>query len=713
MKNNETINPMNINDNARSLPYSIIWIGILVGIGFIVADIIIDVYVFRQGALIEEILNPTYHEIWMRACVFLLAVAFAIYVRVLLSREHQSSERAKTAETFLTSVFDNIPNMVFIKDAKTLRFVRVNHAGERLLGLTSRELLGKNDFDVFPGSQAEFFVQKDREVLASGIGIDIPEEDIDTGLLGRRWLHTKKVPILDDNGQPVYLLGISEDITEARQAEIDREKNEIRFQTLFNFAAEFIFVIDPDGTIIEANHYACEHSGYGEDEITGRNIKEFFTRESQHTCDCNFPGLRERGYNRADIEFVHKDGHIIDMECSAAAVPDTEGNFNTFLIIQRDVTERNHVVAALSDSERRFRAIFNSAFQYIGLLDPDGIVLEANQTVMDFLGCTKSDLVGKPFWEVVWMNAPPGDQERARKAIREARQGKLIRYQVDMVGKDNTVRTVDLSLKPVQDEQGETILIIPEGRDITDLKLAEEELQLRQQELAHVMRLNTMGEMASGMAHELNQPLTALVSYCGTAEKLAKSSGAPQELNDILVRASEQAHRAGDVLRYLRGFVSKGNSNKTRIVLDDLVHSVIDFISWELRNTDIQVTFQTGADGCGIVVDKVQIEQVLINLVRNSIDAIREAGISNGQVDIATRLTEDGSFRVTVTDNGPGIDPAIADSLFEPYQTSKETGMGMGLSISRSIIEAHNGKLWADIQRQQGAVFHISMPGCE
>jgi len=702
--------------NKGSTPpvrHTIIWVGLLVGIGFYIADIVIDVFVFRSGTLLEEILNPTYHEVWMRTSVLLVAVAFAIYVQILLQRERETSERAKTAETFLNSIVDNIPNMVFIKDAAELRFLRVNRTGERLLGLTTRELLGKNDYDFFPESQAKFFTQKDREVLESGIELDIPAEEIDTTGLGKRWLHTRKVPILDDTGQPLYLLGISEDITEARQAEADRKKTEIRFQTLFNSAADLIFVIDPEGRILQTNRYACDHSGYEEHEIIGSNIKKFFTKESQDTCDCSFPNLRERGYNRADIEFICKDGHIIQMECVATGVPDEDGIFTSFLIIQRDVTERARATFALADSERRFRAIFNSTFQLSGLLDPDGIVLEANQTVMDFLGRTESDLVGKPFWEVMWLNALPEEQQRAKKAIQIATQGKLVRYQVDMVGKDNVTRTIDFSLKPVQNDQGKTVLIIPEGRDITDLKLAEEKLRHHQQEMAHVMRLSTMGEMASGMAHELNQPLAALVSYCGTAKTLAKSSGAPPELYDILERASEQAHRAGDVIRHLRELVSKGDNNKISVVLDDLIHNVIDFIGWELRDSDIQVEFLTGSHACEIVIDKIQIEQVLINLIRNSIEAIREAGISDGQVDIATRMATDGAIEVTVADNGPGIDPAIAGSLFKPYQTSKETGMGMGLSISRSIVEDHNGKLWADTQRQQGALFCMSIPGCD
>ena len=565
--------------------YGLIWLGVLAGVGFYFLDAFVCSVLFNEGALRDQLLHPSPSKLWMRTCVFLLVVAFATLVQLLLRREHATGERAETAETFLNSIVDNIPNMVFIKDAGELRFIRVNKTGERLLGLSNQELIGKNDYDFFPEPQAKFFTQKDRQVLEAGIEINIPEEEIDTVALGKRWLHTRKVPILDDKGQPIYLLGISEDITESRQREIDRKKTEIRFQTLFNSAADFIFVIDPEGKILQSNRYACDHSGYEKHEIIGSNIKKFFTRESQDTCDCNFPGLKERGYNRADIEFVCKDGHIIQMECVATGVPDESGCFTSFLIIQRDVTDKNR---------------------------------------------------------------------------------------------------------------------------------AQEEKQHQQEEMAHVMRLSSMGEMASGMAHELNQPLTALVSYCGTALKLAREMPSPPEgYIDILERASRQAHRAGEVIRHLREFVSKGGNDKTKVVLDDLIRGVIDFIRWDLRDRDIQVTFLPASRTCKIFINKIQIEQVLINLIRNSIEAIRGADISDGQVDIATRLTADGSIEISVADNGPGIEPSMSGLLFEPYQTSKETGMGMGLSISRSIIEAHNGKLWTDEQRQKGALFCMHLPGCE
>ena len=496
-------------------------------------------------------------------------------------------------------------------------------------------------------------------------------------------------------------------------ARIRARSTELRLKVLLDSAAEFIFLIDPKGTILHANQVVFKDAGYRQGEVIGSQIKEFFTPDSQQVCDCNFPGLRERGYNRADIEFVRKDGTIINMECSATAVPDEQGHFTSFLIIQRDITASLGTMRQLEDSERRFRAIFNSTHQFIGLLDPQGTVLEANQTALDFVGCSNADVVGKKFWDTPWWTQSPVQQDRLKAAIAEAAAGKLVRFEASHVGKQGQLWFIDFSLKPLLNEQGEIVMIIPEGRDITERKLAEDKAHEMREEIAHVMRLSTMGEMASGMAHELNQPLTALISYCGTALQQARQMPSPPEgFMDILERAAAQAYRAGDVIHHLREFVSKGKNNKVSVVLNELIQGVIDFIGWELRDTDIQVTFQQGSNVREVLVDKVQIEQVLINLIRNSIEAIREAGIPAGRVEISSQTTADNLIEVTVADNGPGINAAMAALLFEPYQTSKENGMGMGLSISRSIVEAHNGRLWADKTRQQGAMLCMTLPGC-
>jgi two-component system sensor kinase FixL len=689
----------------------LVWIGIIFGLAYYLIDSLMEAYLFQNGNLGDQLMHPFPDEFCERLGILVIAIAFGLYAHILFRREQASAAQARTAETFLTSIIDNIPGMLFIKDARELRFVRINPVGEKLLGLSSAEIIGKNDYDFFPQSQADFFTAKDREVLASGRELDIPEEVINTMALGRRWLHTRKVPIPDEAGQPAFLLGISYDVTEAKQAQMARQETEVRFQTLFDFAAEYIFVIDPKSRILQTNRYAADQSGYKKDEFIGKPIKEFFTRESQQVCDYSFPMLKKQGFNRADIEFVFKNGKVIQTECMSTAIPEEDGNYSSFLIILRDITEKMQAASSLVDSERRFRAIFNSSYHFTGLLDPDGTVLEANQPVLDFLGYRENEIVGKPFWEMMWRDVPAAEQQRIKDAIADAAQGKLVRYQVEMTGHDNRTMTIDFSLKPILDEHGETVLIIPEGRDITDRIQAEAERHRHQRDMAHVMRLSTMGEMASGMAHELNQPLAALVSYCGTALSLAETSPSlPEQFTEVLGRATEQAHRASQIIRHLREFVSKDDDHKQPLELDPLILQVIDFIKSEVQQGSTRLEHHPGCERCRILANRVQVEQVLINLLRNSLEALQGAGIDQGRLVVHSRLLPQGSIEVSVTDNGPGIDASMQGKLFEPFQTSKKSGMGMGLSISRSIIESHGGKLWVDESYTDGARLGFVLP---
>jgi two-component system sensor histidine kinase TtrS len=359
-------------------------------------------------------------------------------------------------------------------------------------------------------------------------------------------------------------------------------KTTVRLQALFDAATEFIFVLDLEGRITQANRYVFERTGYSEKDVIGHNIKEFFTEQSQNACDNNFLILREREHGRSDIEFVCNDGGILQMECSATAVPDINGNFKSFLIIQHDITER---------------------------------------------------------------------------------------------------------------------------------KLAEEEAKRHQRDMAHIMRLGTMGEMATGMAHELNQPLTALVSYCGTAASLVNSlQSPPQQLGEMLELATEQAHRAGDIIRNLREFVSKESKNKETFELDRIIYDIITFLKWEVQESGVKIELHLGGQTRKVTANKIQIEQVLVNLVRNSLEAFEYTEIAEGRVVIQTRLLPNDMIEVSVSDNGPGIDAAMAGKIFDQFQTSKETGMGIGLSLSRSIIEDHGGKLWVDEDHQNGALFGFELP---
>ena len=630
--------------------------------------------------------------------------------------EQKAIQRELAAQRDLfDSVLSNVPASIFWKDRASV-YLGMNERFVRDAGLRSpQEIIGKTDYDLaWTREQADFYRECDRTVMDTGEAMLNIEESQQQADGKEVELLTSKVPLRDEQGRVNGMLGIYMDITKRKLAETTLRKSEARLQTLFDSAAEFIFVIDPQGEIINANRYVYQQSGYDAGEVIGRNIRDFLTENSQNICDCNFPGLRERGYDRADIEFVCKHGRVLQMECSATAVPDEYGRFTTFLIIQRDVTERKQAVTALANSERRFRAIFDSSYQFIGLLEPDGTLVQANHTALHLGGLRKEDVIGRPFWDTHWWRYSTEVQNRLKAAVMRASQGTPVGYEEDARAAGNTFRTIEFTLRPVENQQGEVVFIITEGRDISDRKRAEEERHRHRQEIAHVIRLGTMGEMASSMAHELNQPLAALASYCGTAIALARTiPEPPQQLLDILERATEQAHRAGKIIRHVREFVSKGKDCSRPLDLDRVIEDLGVLLGSELESAKVRLEQQLGSQGCRVMANKVQIEQVLVNMVINSVEAIQGSRTTGGKVVLRTCLLEDDSVEVTVTDDGPGINAGMFEKMFNSFQTSKVSGMGMGLSISRSIIEAHGGRIWADRQRRYGAVFGFSLPVCE
>jgi two-component system sensor kinase FixL len=347
-------------------------------------------------------------------------------------------------------------------------------------------------------------------------------------------------------------------------------------------------------------------------------------------------------------------------------------------------------------------------------LDRDGNVNLINHRGCEILGYTEKEILGRNWFETV---LPDESRDAVFEVFQKIIAGEIApleKYENEILTKNGEVRYIDWNNSTEKDPKGVIVGTLSSGQDITERKRAEEDSQRYHQDMAHVMRLSTMGEMATGMAHELNQPLTALVSYCGTAASLVNSLPSPQrQLSEILGRATEQAHRAGDIIRHLREFVSKEDNSKVVFEPDLAIQDVIMFLKWEVQKSGIQLDLRQGCQGCKIMANKIQIEQVIVNLVRNSLEALEHAKIVGGRIVIQTCLLPNDKIEVIVTDNGPGIDAEMGGKIFDQFHTSKESGMGIGLSLSRSIIEAHGGSLWVDENHKNGALFGFELPVSE
>lgn len=379
---------------------------------------------------------------------------------------------------------------------------------------------------------------------------------------------------------------------------------------------------------------------------------------------------------------------------------------------ERFVRERRRAAAVTENlrlREAHLASILDTVPEAMVLIDEKGLMRAFSATAQRLFGWSPEEVLGR---NVSLLMPEP---------YRSAHDGYLRRYydtgERRIIGLGRVVigERKDGSTFPMELAVGEILtgggrLFTGFVRDLTETQRTQARLQELQGELVHIARLTSMGEMASALAHEINQPLSAIANYLKGARRLAESEDLDRELlRDALAKANDQTLRAGDIIRRLRDFVARGETERAVESLQRLVEEAAALALVGARQIGVDVRFDYGADE-EVLVDRVQVQQVVVNLVRNALDALETC--PRRQLTItAGRLGEDAL--VVVSDTGPGIAPEIRDQLFAPFMTTKRTGMGVGLSISRTIIEAHGGRLWAEDTPGGGATFKFTLKTAE
>ena len=367
---------------------------------------------------------------------------------------------------------------------------------------------------------------------------------------------------------------------------------------------------------------------------------------------------------------------------------------------------------------RRRAAAINDHLRSILDTVPDGVVVIDRAGIMTSFSPAAERMFGWTAREVIGRNVDMLMPE----PYRSAHDGYIGRYhrtgEKRIIGAGRVVvgSRKDGTTFPMELAVGETKGPVPSYtgfvRDLTETQETETRLQELQNELVHVSRLTAMGEMASTLAHELNQPLSAIANLLtGSRRLMDRGREADQvKIRDAIDRAAAQALRAGEVIHRMRDFVRRGASERAVESLSKLIEeaSALALIGEKERQVDVRLNLSPQADA--VFADRVQVQQVLLNLIRNGIDAMQTEEPRKRGLLISTSLTDEGWSRVTVADKGPGIADEILERLFQPFMTTKPQGMGVGLSISRSIIEAHGGRIWAEANPGGGAVFHFTLP---
>jgi two-component system sensor kinase FixL len=346
---------------------------------------------------------------------------------------------------------------------------------------------------------------------------------------------------------------------------------------------------------------------------------------------------------------------------------------------------------------------------------PDAIITISRDGIIDFFNPAAERMFGYRADEVIGQNV----KILMPSPYREQHDGYLSRYlttgekRILGIGRVVVGKRKDGSTFPMELAVGEASMAgrpVFAGliRDISERRAMERQLHEVQADLIHVSRLSAMGDLASALAHELNQPLTAINNYVLSAQRLLQ--GDPEQrkrVSEILTKTAEQTMRAGEIIRHLRNFIQRREPEREPLDINRVIDEATALAFIGMREKNIEVAYERGTDIPPVTIDKIQIQQVIINLIRNSVDAMD--GMKHRKLRLATRIESD-EIRISIADTGCGVSPEVVDRLFMPFVTTKSEGLGVGLSISRTIVEDHGGTLWFESNVDSGTTFHLTLP---
>ncbi|WP_152090645.1 PAS domain-containing sensor histidine kinase [Azospira sp. I09] len=581
---------------------------------------------------------------------------------------------------------------------------RVNPAFERVLGYPLGELRDKSLLDFVHPDDMALVVDMLRH-LAEGAAQEF-ECRFHSANGQDKWLLWSINPVPEEK----LLYAVAHDITDRKTAEQALTDEYAFRKAMEESVSTGLRAIDMEGRIIYVNPAFCRMLGWSEAELLG--LKPPFpywppehARQLATNIELTLAGQAPaKGFEQ---RVMRKNGERMDVRFYISPLIDANGKQTGWMGAMTDITEPKRVRGELERSQERFMAVLDGLDSAVYVADAKSDeILFGNRAFKSIFGF---DAVGRNCWEVTEACRPPvGAFDCDLRLLspevlpRQLFDGEV---QNSLSGRwyhlhDRAIRWVDGRVVRVQI-----------GTDITERKQIEEVNLQQQKRLEQTSRLITMGEMASSLAHELNQPLAAIANYCmGCVKRMKGGAAKPEELLGAMEKASFQAERAGKIIRRMREFVKKSEPNRGQVLLGDIVEEALGFAEIEARKLGVNICVDLPPDLPPLFADRIMIEQVLLNLVKNGIEAMRDTLPAERRLTVSATLPDNHSLEVAVADRGHGLGSTTAEELFAPFYTTKPEGMGMGLPICRSIIEYHKGRLWADANPGGGTVFRFTLP---
>jgi len=362
-----------------------------------------------------------------------------------------------------------------------------------------------------------------------------------------------------------------------------------------------------------------------------------------------------------------------------------------------------------TDRDALLRSIIETSPDGLITIDDEGCILSFNPAAEMMFGYAAAEVIGR---NIKCLMPSPYHDEHDGYMQRYLTTGEKriigIGRQVFAKKKDGSVFPFDLAVGEVQ--LADRRMFAGFIRDASARHAAEQNVHELRRDLLHVSRLSEMGEMASALAHELNQPLTAIINYLEASSRMMERGGEADHgrTNDLIQKASAQAARAGQIIQQLRKFVAKGETERTFEPINPVVREAVELAMIGTSQHGIVATFDMADSLPGMMIDRVQIQQVITNLVRNAVDAL--ADVEQRSLTVRTTPSGNAAVQIDIIDTGGGLAEEVVERLFQPFVTTKSGGIGIGLSICKSIVDAHDGRIWATVNPEGGTAFHVCLP---
>lgn len=495
---------------------------------------------------------------------------------------------------------------------------------------------------------------------------------------------------------------------------------EARLETLLALVHELsdaVITMEANGRLVAYNRAAEAMFQYSADEVRVGGIELLMHERDQEHHDSYVSNYLESGKARIiglgrEVQCQRKDGSTFLADLSISETQTASGHY--FTAILRDLSEREsyreEIVGLNRDLQRSAMeraAILRYAPIGIVTMAANGRIVAANRAIERIAGYSESSLIGQRGIRFIHADEQPTVMRAFQGLTSMPESYSSSVHQIRATdGEYRPVRTFNAAIQVSSNARPMLICMI---EDLSERVAQAEELKTQRERLAHVARLTQMGEMAAMLAHELNQPLAAIANYAGGGARLLESSShSLTKLRSVLKRIGAQADHAGQVIRKVRSLTRQHETEKSLVSVSDLISDLMSLIEIDIRYSGIQLKLDT-VDDLFVMVDHVQIEQVVLNLLRNAIDAVR--ALPEERKSILVRVfSQDDTAVFEVHDSGEGVSEALQRSLFDPFVTNKPNGMGMGLSISKTIIDTHEGTIGFRSRKPTGSVFWFRLP---